>query len=92
MPQIACTIRYLHSPYVVHGLLLVLCIVSMVDTLKNETLECKDVASTIIVLVFSQMAYFMYCTECTVLSVLYWLAASRTECTIPSVPRGPMCG
>jgi hypothetical protein len=54
--QIACTIRYLHSPYVVHGLLLVLCIVSMVDTLKNETSECKDVASTIIVLVFSQMA------------------------------------
>ena len=57
--QIACTIRCLHSPYVVHGVLLVLFIVSMVDTLKNETSACKDVGSIIIVLFFSQMAYLI---------------------------------
>ena len=57
--QIACTIRCLHSPYVVHGVLLVLFIVSMVDTLKYETSACKDVGSIIIVLFFSQMAYLI---------------------------------
>jgi hypothetical protein len=56
---IACAMRNLHSPYVVHGLLFVLFVVSIADTFKNETSDCDDVTSTIIVLLFSQIAYFI---------------------------------